>query len=395
MSQNNLSKVYELQWELSNPQYYPDDNAPPVPNIALATVEQNSLQFNNLEEYVSLSDRSNVPKDLADLQNFAGVPNDLGFDYRAGATQTTADHLFYSYLNVDANIPPYFLDGDEELIATYFRDFVPAACGVYNTEIPSGGNHLGYFCYPGWLRSSYAFSEKNELMFDVSGDLSSNRSRLINKSQSQPRRCDVIDIVFHILDHYSGSSRYESITSVGSDIDIMYRFDIVQISGSNRALDLTISLTDKSNENPSETLLLDKFRISRLDLEANPYILARVDLTQGSVEITGETSVGEITTTRGFTPLSYTPLFRVQEFHRLGTHDVNHSAQLIGFTRESVIPLREQYSDSIHFKKYFYQLYGDIFWFDENYEIVIPAHKGNAWSHLNKISTMFPYRRLV
>lgn len=397
MSQNDLSKVYELQWELSNPQYYPDDSAPPVPNIALSTVEQNSMKFNGSQEYVSLTDKSQVPERFSDLQNFAGVPNDLGFDYRTGANQATADHIFYSYLNVDAHIPPYHFDGHRDLIKTYFRDFVPAACGVYNAEIPSGGDHMGYFCYPGWLWSEYAFSEKDELMFSIPETDYTTDFRAINKSQSRPKRYDVIDLVFHIIDFYGGDYlKYDTLTVTGPDIDIIYRFDEESPAASNRTLDLTITLVDKVGENIEEIVILDHFRISRLLLSSSPYIFARVDLTAGTVEVLAETSNGDISTTTSFTPLSYRPLFRINELYFSGTDDIAHSTQFIGYTRESVKPLSEQYENSTLFKKYFYELFDNISFRDEeNFDFVAPAYKGNAWSHVNKLSTMFPYRRLV
>lgn len=403
MSQSKLSKVYDLQWELSNPQYYPDDSAPPVPNMSLSSVEPNSMLFNSHQDHVSITDRTDIPEDITDLPRFSGVPNDLGYDYRTGSYRSTADHLFYSYLNVESKIPPYTLNGRFDYINTYFRDFVPATCGVYNIEIPPGGTHLGYFCKPGLYKDlgTFAFSDKDELMFDTHRD----EGPIINMSKSQPKRVDAIDFVFHLLDSSSNVGFEEpevGLIASGPDFDLKFRL-YARDARRGHNLELTVWLIDKSSDSPVEVVILDNFTIESLDHSNSKviYFMFRVNLTEGKVEAWAENGRGdEFQGSSTFTPLQGFPRFSVQEFRRFGYIFTDYSVQLIGYTRESMKPLKEQYTDSIQFKKYYYPFFynfniyrGDADESDLNF--TFPAYQGNAWSYLNQVATMFPYRRLV
>ena len=66
MSQIDKHKVSRLQWEIPNPQYFPDDNAPPLPSSSITTVEQNSLPFNNSQDSVSYAQDGEVMTSVTD-----------------------------------------------------------------------------------------------------------------------------------------------------------------------------------------------------------------------------------------------------------------------------------------------------------------------------------------
>lgn len=393
MSQNKLSSIFNLQWELPNPQYYPDGNAPPIPNMSITSVDDNSKKFSVSHEYVSISDKNVAPSGLADTARFGGVPNDMGFDYQTGATNITSDHAFYSYLNVDTKIPAFNVDGKRDSLTTYVRDFIPATCGVYNVESPEGGYNIGYYVDPDYIYY-------NRFGFSHNGEFMEQRKQwatdpIINRSTSQNQGFDVIDLVINYTE-FSHVSNTSNLTIVGADFDILLRVTGQDSSINGRRVTHSVVLVDKLSESLEEYLVLSPVEATN-PVFNEPFII-RLDFSRGIAE-TGRVNSSGIWTwyENEFTfPMLNPVRFNVQEFRGGSNNDNIYSVQIIGYSNADVKTLKEQYSEVVHFKKYFYDFFHRFRTLLPNeLDIVFPYYEGNAWSYLNQISTIFPYRSLV
>lgn len=134
----------DVQIEVSNPQYYPDDSPPPVPNITVAntstkigTTPLSEYEVLSVGEYYRHSENDSDPNNYLHMK---GTPATRNYGSDHGTESTTGDHLFYSHLNVDAAVPTFNVVNSDSL-ETYFRELLPAVCGLGNYT-NYGGNGI-------------------------------------------------------------------------------------------------------------------------------------------------------------------------------------------------------------------------------------------------------------
>lgn len=393
MSQSDLSKVYDLRWELSNPQYYPDDSAPPVPNMSMGVVEETSLPFNNTQDIVSLSDSQVTSDGVLDLYNFTGVTNTSDFDYKSGQTNATADHVFYSHLNVETKLPPYFVTNYTNSLESYFRDFIPAMCGLYNVEIPTGGIHLGYYANPSYgYQDRFGVSSSGEAMHTVHDVL--NRSS-INRSNDPVRDVDILDFVFHLVGAGTTdiSSRTTDMTIFSDQFNIRIRYT-GRRSSSKYNQTFRVFFQDNLSATPEEVEVITNFTSYNIDLDSPQ--LVRVDLANKTIEvIANQVNNQWESVNNSFSHTNTRPKFRVTEINGGFNSQTNFSMQIIGYRDFDVLPLVEQYENVLFYKKYYFPLVDAGRIQSDLIYRVFPKYSGNAWEYINKLSALYPFRRLI
>lgn len=375
MSQNNMNKVARLQWEIPNPQYFPDDSAPPIPNSSITTVEQNSLPFNNSQDAVSYAQDGEVMTSVTDRARFTGVPNTAKFDYRTGITELEIDHIFYSYLNVDVNIPYKYIGNQSRHFNFVFRHYIPALCGLYTIEVPPEGHHLAYWMNadnPAHNVYSFAINGLGKQMFTHYFW----RDGIVNQFPESVRKYDYIDFVFEFQRGMYG----QPFTYSTTNYDITFHFQSTR--------NLEVSIRDSSGDS-SESTVIGTFDLS--DHVIDELIIFRMNFAEENLSLMSWKSGEHGIVTKPFTNIPSNTGFSVL---RMGYSDAapTCSCQIIGYNVET--DMEDLYGDAIRPKNHWrYPIAsGDL---NNADRFVLPPYQGNAWEYYNKIFAMYPFRRLI
>ena len=375
MSQNNMNKVARLQWEIPNPQYFPDDSAPPIPNSSITTVEQNSLPFNNSQDAVSYAQDGEVMNSVTDRARFTGVPNAAKFDYRTGITELEIDHIFYSYLNVDVNIPYKYIGNHSNHFNFVFRHYIPALCGLYTIEVPPEGHHLAYWMNadnPAHNVYSFAINGLGKQMFTHYYW----RDGIVNQFPESVREYDYIDFVFEFQ-----RGRYgQPFTYTTTNYDITFHFQ--------STYNLEVSIRDSSGDS-SESTVIGTFDLS--DHVIDELIIFRMNFAEENLSLMSWKSGGYGIVTKPFTNIPSNTGFSVLRMD-YGSAAPTCSCQIIGYNVET--SMEDLYGDVIRPKNHWrYPIASEDLNNAERF--VLPPYQGNAWEYYNKIFAMYPFRWLI
>lgn len=368
--------LIDIKWELSNPQYFPDDSAPTVPNMAVTSVETSSLPFHEIGDYYALHETLGEYQGQLDLSNFAGVPNSVDFDYNTGHLKTTVDHLFYSYLNVDSVLPAFEIDS-KATFDMYFRELIPASCGLYTVVVPDTGRHVLYLYANNGNDNKLAYSSFEEPYSPESRTLASSRSTLTNHSDEQVEDYKVIDFIIDF-----SSTQLSSVVPVRMD-------------GSNYTLELAVSRYDivftlnrifDDGESFQVTQQMDD-----IDLDSTIYCRFNIEDEQFSTQYTktdgnrtrvNSSFAGAMPSNTGLKINSVVLPDRVP-----GTQ---LAMQVIGYDNTFMDDLAA-YEDMIRPKDHYYPI---VRW-EPGMRMVLPKHEGNMWSYVNQLSTIQPFQELL
>lgn len=376
------------EWGLSNPQYFPDDSAPPIPSCNISTVEENSYPFQQTGEQLSLGvgDKS-FSSDSIELSNFTGVPNTTGFDYTTGVTQLDIDHIFYSYLNSEIQVPFRHLTGYDAL-KHYALEFIPALCGLYTIEIPTGGEHL-YFLDnevsgSSTMNNNYAINYLGRLMYSGrrAGDI------ITELYPRKPKRYSVLDFIFDrkALRRVANNYTY-STTTISPYYNITFE---LTPSNSNRDLVATVLLQDKSTDN-QENVVIGNFNVSGFDF--NELFFFRLDFDSDLVQFMfrrgGSENYSVETRVLNSKPAHLD--FSVNGISS-GTRYFGAMVQAIGYNY-NVGTLENTYSNVIRPKEFGYLLFSESA--EDTVNFALPPYTGNAWTYINKLASVQPYKRVI
>lgn len=381
MSQIDKHKVSRLQWEIPNPQYFPDDNAPPLPSSSITTVEQNSLPFNNSQDAVSYAQDGEVMTSVTDQDRFTGIPTASKFDYRTGLTELEIDHIFYSYLNVDVSIPYKFIGNQSRHFNFVFRHFIPALCGLYTIEVPPEGHHLAY-----WMNTSDP--AHNVYSFAINGlgkQMFTHyfwRDGIVNQFPESVRKYDYIDFVFEFQDDSYG----EAFTYTTANYDITFHFQGTYVSGSTKTLE--VSIRDSSSDS-SESTVIGTFDLTGHDFDE--LFILRMNFSEENLSLMSWKSGEHSIVTKPFTNIPSNTGFSVLRMDYRPTAPKS-SCQIIGYNVET--DMADLYGDVIRPKNHWrYPIAsGDL---NNADKFVLPPYQGNAWEYYNKIFSMYPFRWLI
>ena len=159
----------DVQFELSNPLYYPDDSAPPIPNISVSHLDSEGANYISSTDTVSLVDdrlpRNSLRRPNA-FMHYSGMPQTRTYSTESGTVTTTGDHIFYSHLNVESSVPTHKAYSFESL-DTYFNELVPAVCGLHNISTHGLGVPIAHIHSAHHLENSFAIQGVSNLRIIV------------------------------------------------------------------------------------------------------------------------------------------------------------------------------------------------------------------------------------
>lgn len=369
----------EIQWELSNPQYYPDDSAPPVPNMTVSTIEDNSLAFQSIKDYYALHETLGKYGGQNDLSNFAGIVNSVDFDYESGLLQATVDHLFYNYLNVDATVPPYRIVS-QRTHDFYFKELIPASCGLYTIDTPDVGRHVLYLAMSNARTDKFAFSGFGE---SYSHDVRSSqnaRTTLVNHSQENQEDYHVLDFIidFHSANLTNGVNYMLVCSNYMLEFTIN-RYDLV----------FTIYHVVSDGIEGFEHTFTTTHDFDNLDTTKSIYCRLDFSTEQFTSQYTkNDNNIGR--TVSGYS--EGMPENTKLKINKIVVPDASSGTrlgmQVIGYTYTDVGHLRE-YDDLPRPKSHYYQIV------DYTGPVSLPAHTGNMWSYINMLAATKPFKELI
>lgn len=416
---------HDVQFELSNPQYFPDDSAPPVPNISVSTIGESGTIKS--DDHISLYEgKAPHPgfQNPNDIIHFHGVPTTRATDSISGVTKTTGDHILWSHLNVESSVPSFTLY-NEDSKETYFSEFLPAAAGVYNFNGSGAGVPIVYVHAAQNIANSFAIygGSGTFLPEGFTGQSSIHEqkvfeTRYISSGASLVNNYEILD--FYVRIKKEGVMGAEN----GSRIDVFlagYELTFVsKLQADGRLLFYVYAwkVDRESGDVISQGIVTSHYLTSTPQLIAEHgnfiNLVVRFELHKGSGDI------GQVYATADgerfyqiVLPDAYTPtwdntsveLRAVFATWGLGLGDseteysLPMSVQIVGYvSRNEVLSAQEAvlgvYPSPYEF---YYPLSGHVSYdyAESMYPLIVPKHKGNLWDYANKVATMFPYRRMV
>lgn len=369
-------QLINRQWELSNPQYYPDDSAPPVPNMAVTTVEDNSLPFQRSTGYVALHETLGGYRGLTDISNFAGIASTVGYDYSNGRLDATADHLFYTYLNVEATVP-HFRVNTQARFDMYFRDVLPAACGLYTVDVPGTGRHVLYTKAIGGNQDKIAYSGLGELYTPEIRTATSQRTTLTNNSLENTVLYPVLDF---LLDYKTISAAHTPTVLIeGVNYSIEFRLSrtgIIFILHRPYEDGATFQVTHDFDSRDIDTPVFARFRFDTNTLTTQYYKTDGTSTQINSNFSAGMPSNREFKVNKLVFPSAYS--------------GAEVAMQVIGFDTDQR-PALASYRTMVRPKDHYYPLLeykGDM-------DMFLPSHTGNVWAYVNQLAATRPFQEIL
>lgn len=434
-----IKDVDQVSLELSNPLYYPDDSTPPVPNMTISKFSETGQDATQVDNGPTGLGDVGTPQpatwNLTDFSKFTGYNNEATWEALTGNVSTTLDHVFYSKLNVDTHIPAYRVE-DYFGLETYFKELVPATCGVQNFPV-SRGLPIGYIHSSGSYESNFAlYGEHNAVM--PLKYFTNNAAHIANGDevyQAPPgasgetlNNIGVVDYVFRVRRNRTASS--SSIRVITPGYEIMFWFNEL----ANGNISYAIQGFSNDEENPTWKFLSSP---STINLSTWPHTDSPILDYQNDFCFIIRMFPGYSTSAmRQIIPYAiplpatlesiydvevdpkatnYRPWdgaiedFRLRHIRPGGTlrttdAHLNVSMQIIGYRSaedaggwhpentsnpEKDLP---QYKTMWWHRHFYYPLHGTP---NTGYPFTIPSYSGNAWEHLNKLATTFPYTKVV
>lgn len=418
----------DVQIETSNPLYYPDDSAPPVPNITLSQMVEKGTGQINKTDYVALS-RVSIPRDITKqptaYTQIAGTPSTKNYSSDEGVETVTGDHIFFSRLNVEARIPTFKLVNENSL-ETYFRELAPAVCGVHNYAFTGTGEPIVYAHSAHNLDNSFAVQGgSNEILpLSPSTAISSPEEQRffttkgLNNSEDKAANFDVVDYIVRVEKKYIEGRRGVGSVILMSDYLEIGFFAI--LTDDDFIIRSHYVITDRSGDDSAKATpeIIEDERLFNYtiinDESAYPeegdfvYFAVRthpskpkdipqlavnagiksavVDVPGGANGIDWPTSFYNLNTVAIVSPeVIYDDAYRVPM-----------SVQVLGYKLEETAPDFGQFVwDNTYPSpfEYYYPIYGDVS--NLKYPIILPGTEGNIWEHVNRVATNFPYKQLV
>lgn len=418
----------DIQFELSNPLYYPDDSAPPLPNISVSHMSDVGARHISATDIVSLVD-SAMPRHSDRSPNafmyYAGVPQTRNYSTDSGTVTTTGDHVFYSHLNVESSAPSHSVY-DFDSLDTYFTELVPAMCGLHNISTHGIGIPLAYVHNAHHLNNSFAIQGVSNIPLPLNQYLRGDRdikktftNTGFSNSQDMSRDYEALDFVFRIqrksLWGQVGSNQIS--LYINSENQFMFRAftDGTDTNGNTKYTLWGYQWQyDLSGE---EKVTRDKGQIfySSLSIEDEKlppssqyvYVVLRLDLNNADRPhwLTTDGNISRSwSSPTGFWPQFDSNRVSLGNIFAIGgvennivdaDYNLPLSLQVIGYpsydTMPDLLDLRHRIYPSPH--EFAYPLYREHQ--DVQFPFVIPNYTGNMWEHVNKVATGLPYGRMI
>lgn len=368
--------LISVQWELSNPQYSPDDSAPPVPNMTISSIETDSLEFQQTDNYYALHETVGEYGGLLDLGNFAGVPNTVDFDYNTGHLSTTVDHLFYSYLNVDTVLPPFRITS-KATFDMYFKELIPASCGLYTIDIPRAGRHVMYLYSNNGNTNKFVYSGFGEPYSPETRTTTSARTTLTNHSEEVVENYKVVDFLIDFKSVPLSSVIPVRLEGVNYSLEFaISRYDIVftvhRIYDDGDTYQVTHRMTDAD---------LDQTIYCRFHLEEGRFT---TQYTKTDNNIT------QVNTDFSSAMPSNLGLKINQVVMPTAVPGTSLAMQVIGYDDGNIADLTA-YDDVVRPKSHYYP----IVRYSNGLTMALPRHSGNMWAYINQLATTQPFQELL
>src|SRR5690625_1903608 len=440
----------DAQWEISNPLYFSDDSTPPIPNITVDNFGAGGADLIDDNSFVTLNDPTFFREESSDptnLNTFVGIPNTRSYDSTTDIETTTGDHYFYSQLNLDTRIPQYLVENPASL-ETYFRDFVPAACGISTpyvgndpaTHLVTASNAAGNrqpFVFAG-SELDYIVSQNRTNPFhgpytaltSTSSEWPRSYNHIYSVARNVRRRAtsairgtfDYLDIVLNIRMPENPKEYAHSYTRVNFDkvVFIMYFKYIAESHEMIVSVQQYYRYSDDSTPNAPALWRRYQLNFSRR-ISLDNYMIAenksdylRLYVRQSLKELSPSESViltsADTFSTNG--SFSDTSLFEETSTLQLNSVNVMEGTELpedVGFylpytfsifgrtgdmvsQEGEIIEMSRHHPDPKH---YYYPLYDTEAANKLQYPFVIPGHSGNAWEYVNKVASTLPYRKII
>lgn len=423
---------HEVQFELSNPQYWPDDSAPPVPNISVDNFYEGSTAIED-GDYVALYEDwephpgFRVPNNTT---HFHGVPNTRTSDSISGISKTTGDHILWSHLNTEASIPS-FTFYDERSVETFESEFLPAAAGLFNTRQQDTGITVFHSHVAHNLENSFAIQGGSNLF------MPETRTTLtlghIQRSYNAGIFSEQKNIVrdFEVVDFYVRVKKHALFGKLGESRIAMKipGYEIVFFSVIDSKDDLADTFLIGANiwrlgvDSSDNEIVLDNGYAMNINVASSPganpefgeyvNIVLRFEIYKGTQDYgrfavtNGETTGIYSQTTKYYPRWNKTPMDIIHLFAARGLNNTNitsdfnvpMSVQCVGYTDRNSVPnlldtIRNVYPSPHEF---YYPLIGTYnpIQAQQEYPKIVQNYTGNLWEYLNKIATNNPFQRKV
>lgn len=420
----------EVQVEVSNPQYYPDASAPPIPNINVSYLSESDSSLIGDNETVSITNAKYPRYDTRNPNSYThmiGVPNTKNYSSDSKTLSISGDHIFYNHLNVDSYIPPFTVMDSYDL-DTYFSELAPAVCGLHNYPAITNGTPLLYVHAAHNYYNSFALVGSRNVVLPLDPYLANSSPETNKIVSSSGLTEDVTDGTgdFEVIDYIIRLEK-NSIEDIPGGSMILLQNDELEIFIQNFYRSRTgeqffvflVYTIDRSGDEPVVSSSSEIFRVSLEDIAGDgsysafpnegKYInlLLRYYPSEPNRPAELITHNGKDVRTWQ-SPVSYVPwpssTFKSDTIFMYdssivivgGEYGMPMSIQVVGYKNSDSAPnpakLVLDYTYPSPHESY-YPIYKPPL--NTAYPLVFPGYKGNIWDHVNKVSTNLPFDRKV
>lgn len=421
---------HEVQFELSNPQYGPDDSAPPVPNISVDNFIEGTTAIEE-GDYVSMYEDwaphpgFRVPNDTT---HFHGIPNTRSTDSVSGVSKTTGDHILWSHLNVDGYAPSFTIYDDRSL-ETYEREFLPAAGGLFNVRQQGSGitvfhSHVAHnlensFAVQGGTNAFMPETYSTLIFGDVQRSFNAN---IFSEQKNIIRNFEVVDFYIRVKKEYVFGQRGESRIGLfipGYEFAFFSRILNDNDFGEEFIVGAHIWKVDRSGDTVVDiksgyAMSINVANRPDIDPEFGEFVnfVLRFEIYKGTQDY------GVFAGTDGHTIQVYSQATKFYPDWDNNPFDIEHifasrglnnnnpgdyvvpmSVQCVGYPSRNDVPVLEESMRNVYPSphEFYYPIIGsyDPLQSVERYPKIIQNYSGNLWEYLNKVATSNPFSRKI